>query len=157
MLWAPQDNQTKLKSHAVGMAVARSYGFEIDFVRSPFLDQLHDFSILSLNSFLHPFLKSKFMKNFLPPKKFHFQNPILSKINFAYFFLNRTQFFVNNIFVFKGPGIIFLKHDVLFNSYFEKVQFRCFGMLNMLTSIVTIFFKAKSGQYKWISISELFP
>ena len=27
-----------------------------------FLDQLHDFSLLSLISFLHPFLRSKFMK-----------------------------------------------------------------------------------------------
>ena len=26
-----------------------------------FLDQLHDYSLLSLNSFLHPFLKTKFM------------------------------------------------------------------------------------------------
>ena len=43
-----------------------------------YLNQLHDFSLLSLNSFLHPFLKSKFMKkNSLKPKKFHFRSPIL--------------------------------------------------------------------------------
>ena len=42
---------------ADGMAVARPYGFEIDFVRNPFLDQPHDFSLLSLNSFLQSFLK----------------------------------------------------------------------------------------------------
>ena len=46
-----------LNSHADGMAVARPYGFEIDFVRNPFLDQPHDFSLLSLNSFLQSFLK----------------------------------------------------------------------------------------------------
>ena len=31
------------------------------FRETLFLDQLHDFWLLSLNSFLHPFLKSKFM------------------------------------------------------------------------------------------------
>ena len=42
-----------------------------------FLDQLHDFSLLSANSFLHLFLESKFMKKkSLTPKKFHFRNPI---------------------------------------------------------------------------------
>ena len=37
----------KFNSHAVGMAVAQQMDFEIDF------------SLLSLNSFLQPFLKSK--------------------------------------------------------------------------------------------------
>ena len=42
-----------------------------------FLDQFHDFSLLSLNTLLHPFLRSKFMKkNSLTPKKFHFQSRI---------------------------------------------------------------------------------
>ena len=44
-------------SHAVGMAVAQSLDFEIDFARNLILDQLHDFSLLSLNLFL----KSKIM------------------------------------------------------------------------------------------------
>ena len=39
-----------------------------------FLDQLHDFSLLSWNSFLQPFLKSRFMrKNSLTPKNFIFE------------------------------------------------------------------------------------
>ena len=43
-----------------------------------FLDQLYVISLLSLYSFVHPFLKSKFMwQNFLTPKKFHFRSPIL--------------------------------------------------------------------------------
>ena len=47
-----------------------------------FLDHLHDFSILSLNSCLKLFLKSKFMKeNSLTPKKFRFQNPIFINQN----------------------------------------------------------------------------
>ena len=33
------------------------------------LDQLHDFSLLFLNSFLHPFYKLKFMKKILNTKK----------------------------------------------------------------------------------------
>ena len=43
-----------------------------------FLNQLHDFSLLSKYSFLHPFLKSKFWK-----KKFfwHQNNQIISNIN----------------------------------------------------------------------------
>ena len=45
---------TKVYSHAVGMAVARPYGFKIDFV-TLFLDQLHYFSLLPLNSFLQLF------------------------------------------------------------------------------------------------------
>ena len=46
-----------VNSYAGGMAVSRPYDFEIDFVRNPFFDQQHDFSLLSLNLFLHPFLK----------------------------------------------------------------------------------------------------
>ena len=34
-----------------------------------FLEKLHDFTLLSSNSFLHPFFKSKFMKNFLAAEK----------------------------------------------------------------------------------------
>ena len=46
-----------------------------------FLNQLHDFSLLSVNSFLHPVLKSKFMrKNSLTPKKIHFRSPIFINI-----------------------------------------------------------------------------
>ena len=43
---------------------------------SVFLDQLHDFSLLSLNSYLQLFFKAKFMKNSYTPKKFHFQSQI---------------------------------------------------------------------------------
>ena len=44
------------------------------FRETLFLDQLHDFSLLSLHSFLHSFLKSKFIrKNSLTPKRFHFR------------------------------------------------------------------------------------
>ena len=42
-----------------------------------FLDQLHDFSLLSLKSFSHPFMKSKFMtKILLRQKKFIFEGRI---------------------------------------------------------------------------------
>ena len=51
-----------INSQAGGMAVARSYGFEIDFVRNPISESAVRFFVISLYSFLHPFLKSKFMK-----------------------------------------------------------------------------------------------
>ena len=41
-------------------------------LETQFLDQLHDFSLSSLNSFLHPFLKSKFIKKSLTPKTLTF-------------------------------------------------------------------------------------
>ena len=40
------------------------------FWETLFLDHLHDFYLLSLNSFLHPILHSKFLKKFLDTKKF---------------------------------------------------------------------------------------
>ena len=47
-----------------------------------FLDLPHDFSLLSLNYFLHQFLKPKFMwKNSLTPRKFHFRRPIFINQN----------------------------------------------------------------------------
>ena len=43
------------------------------------MNRLHDFSLLSSNSFLHPFLKSKFTKKkYLTSKIFHFRRPILN-------------------------------------------------------------------------------
>ena len=53
------DHTAIRNSNAGGMAV----NYEIGFVQTLFLEQLHDFSLLSLNSFLDPFFKSKFMKN----------------------------------------------------------------------------------------------
>ena len=52
------------------------------FWETLFLYQLHDFSLLSLNYFLHQFLKPKFMrKNSLTPRKFHFRRPIFINQN----------------------------------------------------------------------------
>ena len=45
-------------------------GLKSIFWETLFLDHLHDFSLFYLNSFLHPFLKSNFMKkNFLTATK----------------------------------------------------------------------------------------
>ena len=46
------------------------------FLETLFLDQLHDFSLLSLNKFLHLFLKTKFMKKISWYRKNYFQSPI---------------------------------------------------------------------------------
>ena len=45
------------------------------FWETLFLDQLHDFSLLSFNSFLHQFLKSKFMKKPLDTRKISSSKP----------------------------------------------------------------------------------
>ena len=46
-----------------------------------FLNRLQYFSLLSTNSFLHPFLKSKFSKkNFLALNFFHFRRPIFRNL-----------------------------------------------------------------------------
>ena len=44
---------------------------------APLLKQLQNFSLLSLNSFLHSFFKSKFMKKSLTTEKCYFQRLIL--------------------------------------------------------------------------------
>ena len=43
-----QNWNIKVNPNAVGMAVARTYGFELDFRETLFLSQLHDFSFLFL-------------------------------------------------------------------------------------------------------------
>ena len=66
-----------VNSHAVDMIAARPYDFKTILWETLFLDQLHDFSLLSLNSLLYPFFRSKFMrKNSMTPEKFHFWSPI---------------------------------------------------------------------------------
>ena len=51
MLVNPKSVFGTFNSHAGGMAVELPYGFEIVFWETLFLDQLHDFSLLSLNSY----------------------------------------------------------------------------------------------------------
>ena len=59
-------------THAVGMAVKRPNGLEIDFVRNLFSGSAAWFFLSSLYKFLHPFLKSKFMKKVPWLKKMSF-------------------------------------------------------------------------------------
>ena len=49
-------------------------GSKVDFSGTLFSNQLRDFSLLSWNSFLHPFLKSKFTKKFLYTKKINYDS-----------------------------------------------------------------------------------
>ena len=64
--------------HAVGMAVARPYGSEIDFVKNPISEPTAwIFVILPEFNFI-PLLKIKiYEKNSLPRRKLHFWRPIL--------------------------------------------------------------------------------
>ena len=67
----------KLKFHAVGMAVAWPYGFEIDFLRNPIFRSAACFLIIILKFILTAIFYIKIHeKNSLTPKKFHFQSPI---------------------------------------------------------------------------------
>ena len=56
-------------SHAVGMAIARSLGFEIDFVRNPISGSAARFFVIILKFILRPIYEIKISeKNFLSPK-----------------------------------------------------------------------------------------
>ena len=58
---------TILNSHAVGMVSWCFMAWKTILWKTLFLDQRHDFSLLSLNSFLHQFRKTKFqIKNWIP-------------------------------------------------------------------------------------------
>ena len=64
-------------SHAVGMAVARPLGFEIDFVRNPISGSAALFFIIILKFILTPIFEIKVhVKNSLTQKKFHFRSRI---------------------------------------------------------------------------------
>ena len=51
--------QIHLKSHAVGMAVARPYGFEIDFVRNPISESAAWFVVINLEFIFTAIFKIK--------------------------------------------------------------------------------------------------
>ena len=66
-----------VNSEAVGWDSWVSTALKSIFWGTLFLNQLHDFSLLSWNSFLHSFWKSKFIKKYsLTPKWFYFRRPI---------------------------------------------------------------------------------
>ena len=54
-----------------------------------YLDQLHDFSFLSSNSFLHPFSNENFGKKFLEPKIISFSETDFYESTYTY---NNTSF-----------------------------------------------------------------
>ena len=71
----PQINlEPFLNSHAIGMAVVRLYGLEIDFLRNPISESAAWFFVTILKLFLHSFLtQNLWKKNFLTPKNFIFK------------------------------------------------------------------------------------
>ena len=59
------------------MAVARLYGFEIDFVRNPISESAALFFVFILKFIFTAIFEIKiYEKNSLTPKKFHFRSPI---------------------------------------------------------------------------------
>ena len=63
--------------HAVGMAIARPLGFEIDFARNPISGSAAWFFVIIVKFiFTAIFEIKKHVKNSLTPKKFHFRSPI---------------------------------------------------------------------------------
>ena len=63
----------KFKSQAGGMAVARPYGFEIDFLRNPISVSAAWFFVIILKFIFQLFFKSKFMQKFLDNIKIIFK------------------------------------------------------------------------------------
>ena len=68
-------------SHAGGMTVARSYGFEIDFVRDPISGWTSRFFIIILKFILTPMFEIKIHEKNFDTKKFHFQSSSASVDN----------------------------------------------------------------------------
>ena len=65
-----------INSHAVGMAVTRPLGFEIDFVRNPISESAALFFVMILKFILTPILEMKLHeKKFLDTKKISFSKP----------------------------------------------------------------------------------
>ena len=65
-----------INSHAVGMAVARPLGFEIDFVRNPISGSAAWFFVIILKFILTPIFEIKVHeKKFLDTKKISFSKP----------------------------------------------------------------------------------
>ena len=60
------------KSQAVGINSWVHLALKLILRGNPFFNRLHDFSLLSSNSFLHRFLKSKYKKKILDTKKISF-------------------------------------------------------------------------------------
>ena len=57
-----------INSHAIGMQSWVQMGIKSILRETLFLDQLHNFSLVSFNSFLHSFLKSELLKKFFVTK-----------------------------------------------------------------------------------------
>ena len=68
-----------LHPQAGGMAVARPYGFKIDFVRNPISAPATWFFVIILKFIFTLIFEIKIHeKNSLTPKKFHFWSPIFN-------------------------------------------------------------------------------
>ena len=140
------------------MAAASPYDFKSILWETLFLDKLSDFSLLSWNSFLHPFMKSKFpkKKNFLRPKYFHIRKCLILLLLFLHLikiwpFLT---FFVNllNSDDFWRPQLEFLnskrrsKFDFL-REFWPRMTF---------ADIETFFEKVRSRASFWLYNSPYF-
>ena len=69
-------SESIFNSHAVGMAVARPFGFEIDFVRNPISESAAWFFVIILKFIFTPIFKIKVHeKKFLDTKKISFSKP----------------------------------------------------------------------------------
>ena len=67
-----KSKRVRVNSQAVGWDSLMPTALKSISSGTLFLNQLHDFSLISSNSFLHPFLKSKFAKKILDAKKISF-------------------------------------------------------------------------------------
>ena len=85
-----------------------------------FLNRLHDFSLLSSNSFLHSFLKSKFTKKNLGTKKLKPKNMKIKN----QFFLKNPLFYSK---ICKNVTVLFSKNLCSSQMHFCSINETCFG------------------------------
>ena len=108
------------------MAAAWPYGFKSIFWETLFLDQLHDYSLLPSNSFLDPFMKSKFQKKI----SWHQNNFIFELLQFEIFSKIGT-IGPEEIKIFKKWK---LKKNVLYFIYRGLVIFEKWTLINLVKS-----------------------
>ena len=89
-----------------------------------FLNQLHDFPLLSLKSFLLPFFKSKFTKKILDTEKIHFRRP-----NASFFSVKLHKLFLSKFAKTKMKVGLFDSH-INQVQHFDRVGNWCMSSLS---------------------------
>ena len=132
--WFLRDTSTYLYSQGVGLDSWIQSALKSILRGTLFLNRLHDFSLLSSNSFLHLSVKSKFTKKYLDTKKISFSKADLIQHRFLknagfwspYFFLFTINLFwsfrVSNF--FSSLQLWLLKFWIFLKYFSSSLFFR---------------------------------